>query len=144
MGSFVPHSLRHTTRFLPLMVLLLLPSRMVIHAWVPRQGRASTVCRYLTSSSIHSAPEDSQSNSQYHSQYHNPNNIRDQIFSAISKDGGIKVTACTVRNMVNDMSLQHNLSGLTTDIMGRTVACALLMANGIQAEQIVQITINCT
>lgn len=77
-----------------------------------------------------------------HEQYRNKNNIRDQVFSAMSKDGGIKVTACTVRNMVNDMSLQHNLSDLTTDILGRTVACGLLMANGIQDEQVVQITIN--
>ena len=74
--------------------------------------------------------------------YRNKNNIRDQVFSAISGNGGIKVTACTVRNMLNDMSLQHSMTETPTDALGRTVICGLLMANGIQDEQIVQITMN--
>jgi hypothetical protein len=74
--------------------------------------------------------------------YRNTNNMRDQVFSAISGDGGIKVTVATIRNMVNDISLQHTMTAIPTDALGRTVACSLLMANGIQEEQMVQITIN--
>jgi molecular chaperone Hsp33 len=74
--------------------------------------------------------------------YSNPKNRRDQVFSAISADGGIKVTACTVRNIVNDMMLQHTMTEVPAEALGRTVICGLLMANGIQDEQVVQITLN--
>ena len=76
--------------------------------------------------------------------YRNKNNREDQVFSAMSKDGGIKVTACTVRNLVNDLMIQHTMTKTPSDILGRTIACSLLMANGIQDEQVVQITLNCT
>jgi len=69
-------------------------------------------------------------------QYQNRNNIRDQIFSAISADGGIKVTACTVRNMVNDMMIMHNLTPVPIDALGRAVACSVLVSNGMQDEQV--------
>ena len=74
--------------------------------------------------------------------YRNPKNRNDQVFSAISGDGGIKVTACTVRNLVNDMMLQHTMTEVPAEALGRTIICGLLMANGIQEEQIVQITLN--
>jgi molecular chaperone Hsp33 len=73
-------------------------------------------------------------------QYRNTNNVRDQVFSAMSADGGIKVTAATVRNMVNDLMIQHEMSKVSADALGRTVICGVLMTNGIQDEQIVQIT----
>ena len=72
----------------------------------------------------------------------NTNNIRDQCISAISGDGSIKVTVATVRNMINDLSLQHTMTEVPTDALGRTVTCGLLMANGMQDEQTVQITLN--
>jgi molecular chaperone Hsp33 len=72
--------------------------------------------------------------------YRNEKNVRDQVFSAISGDGGIKVTACTIRNLVNELMLRHNLTPVPTQALGRTVCCGLLMANGIQAEQNVQIS----
>ena len=74
--------------------------------------------------------------------YRNPKNRNDQVFSAISADGGIKVTACTVRNMVNDMMIQQTMTETPTEALGRTIICGLLMANGIQDEQVVQITLN--
>lgn len=74
--------------------------------------------------------------------YRNPKNRNDQVFSAISGDGGIKVTACTVRNLVNDMMIQHTMTETPTEALGRTIICGLLMANGMQDEQIVQITLN--
>ncbi|CAB9524332.1 Hsp33 protein [Seminavis robusta] len=49
--------------------------------------------------------------------YCNKNNIADQVVSAISKDGRIKVTACTIRNMVNDLMIQHTM---TIQAIGRT------------------------
>ena len=75
-------------------------------------------------------------------QYRNKSNRRDQVFSAISGDGGIKVTACTARNMVNDLMMQHTLAPVPTEALGRTLICAVLMSNGMQDEQKVQITMN--
>jgi len=74
-------------------------------------------------------------------EYRNKNNIDDQIFSAISGNGGIKVTAVTARNLINDLMMQHTMTAVSAEALGRTVICAMLMANGIQDEQIVQITI---
>ena len=75
-------------------------------------------------------------------EYRNKNNVRDQVFSAISKDGGIKVTAATVRNLVNDFMVMHTMTAVPADAIGRLVTCSLLMSNGMQAEQTVQITMN--
>ena len=75
-------------------------------------------------------------------EFRNKNNQLDQVFSAISKDGSVKVTVCTARNLVNEMMLRHSLTAVPADALGRTVICALLMSNGIQAEQIVQLTMN--
>ena len=74
--------------------------------------------------------------------YRNPNNRRDQVFSAISGAGGIKVTAVTARNLLNDLMIQHTLTATSAEALGRTIICSILMANGIQDEQIVQITMN--
>lgn len=43
-------------------------------------------------------------------QYQNKNNLDDQVFSAISADGGLKVTVATVRNLLNDMMIQHSMN----------------------------------
>ena len=75
--------------------------------------------------------------------FENKNNIRDQVVSAMSKDGGIKVTACTIRNSVNDIMMQHTMTDVAMQAIGRTLTCALLMANGMQAEQTLQISLNC-
>ena len=48
--------------------------------------------------------------------YRNPQNRNDQVFSAISANGGIKVTACTVRNLVNDMMIQHTMTEVPTEV----------------------------
>ena len=74
-------------------------------------------------------------------EYRNKNNVRDQVFSALSGAGGIKVTAATARNMMNDLMLQHSMTAVSTEALGRTVICALLMSNGMQEEQILQITL---
>jgi len=76
------------------------------------------------------------------SEFRNENNIRDQVFSAISANGSIKVTACTVRNLVNDLMIMHTMTATPADALGRAVTCALLMSNGMQEEQIVQLTLN--
>lgn len=75
-------------------------------------------------------------------EFRNPKNRDDQVFSAISLDGGIKVTAVTCRNLMNDIMMQQTLSPVSADCLGRTIICSLLLANGIQAEQMVQITMN--
>lgn len=76
--------------------------------------------------------------------YRNHNNVRDQVFAALSADGGIKVTVATLRNLINDMSIQHTMTEIPMKALGRTVACALLLANGMQEEQVCQITMNGT
>ncbi len=76
-------------------------------------------------------------------EFRNENNIRDQVFSAISGDGSVKVTVCTARNLLNDLMLAHSMTATPADALGRTLVCALLMSNGIQAEQTLQITMNC-
>lgn len=75
-------------------------------------------------------------------EYRNKNNIDDQVFSAISKDGSVKVTACTVRNLINDIMIMQTLTAVPADALGRTITCALLMSNGMQLEQSVQLTLN--
>lgn len=75
-------------------------------------------------------------------EFRNKNNIRDQVFSAISSDGSIKVTACTARNLVNDLMIMHTMRATPADALGRAVTCALLMSNGMQEEQMVQLTLN--
>jgi hypothetical protein len=75
--------------------------------------------------------------------YRNQNNIDDQVFSAMSKDGSVKVTACTARNLVNDLMIMHTMTAVPANALGRTISCALMMSNGMQEEQTVQITMNC-
>lgn len=75
-------------------------------------------------------------------EYQNKNNIRDQVFSAISSDGSIKVTTCTTRNLVNDLMIMHTMTPTPADALGRALTCALMMSNGMQEEQMVQLTLN--
>ena len=75
-------------------------------------------------------------------EYENPSNRDDQVFSAISEDGSVKITACTARNLVNDLMMMHTMTAVPADAIGRTAVCALMMSNGMQAEQTCQITLN--
>eukprot|EP00957_Ditylum_brightwellii_P055292 4190738-Ditylum_brightwellii.AAC.1 len=75
-------------------------------------------------------------------QYHNKNNLNDQVFSAISGDGGIKVTAATVRNLVNEFMIMHSLTEVPIDALGRTATCSVLLSNGMQDEQVFQVSMN--
>ena len=74
--------------------------------------------------------------------YVNPSNRDDQVFSAISEDGSVKITACTARNLVNDLMIMHTMTAVPADAIGRTAVCALMMSNGMQEEQTCQITLN--
>lgn len=111
--------------------------------WVQRLGalKAATEEESGGSSSSSSSTASSESEDPW-AEYRNRNNINDQVVSAMSKDGGIKVTSCTIRNMVNDMMMQHTMTDVSIQAIGRTMTCALLMSNGMQAEQTVQITLN--
>lgn len=75
-------------------------------------------------------------------EYENKNNLDDQIFSAISKAGGIKVTVGTIRNLVNDAMIMHTLTATPADALGRLLMCSLLLSNGMQLEQTLQLTLN--
>ena len=61
----------------------------------------------------------------------------------MSKDGSVKVTACTARNLVNDLMIMHTMTAVPADALGRTISCALMMSNGMQEEQTLQVTMNC-
>lgn len=74
----------------------------------------------------------------------NKKNLDDQLLSAISGNGEIKVTACTIRNLVNDAMLQHSLTATSADALARSMASCLLLSNGMQEEQTFQLTLDCT
>lgn len=73
-------------------------------------------------------------------QYKNENNLDDQLLACISGNGEIKVTACTIRNLVNDVMIQQTLNPTPADALARSMACGLLLSNGMQAEQTFQLT----
>ena len=146
----VPSQLRHNIRTSPTLSVLHRNVRDRI-----RQLHASTTTTTMTSeeskdnnnSVVSTVPADDHSSSSEDDDpilrpYRNNNNIRDQVFSAISGAGGIKVTAVTARNIMNDLMIQHTMTAISAEALGRTVMCSILMANGIQDEQIIQITIS--
>ncbi len=45
-------------------------------------------------------------------QYRNPNNLYHQVFAARSADGGLKITVATIRNLLNEMMIQHSMNPL--------------------------------
>mmetsp|Transcript_31090 Transcript_31090/g.75141 ORF Transcript_31090/g.75141 Transcript_31090/m.75141 type:complete len:428 (-) Transcript_31090:108-1391(-) len=92
-----------------------------------------TTVSSTTTSDVSSEDED---------EYENKNNVRDQVVSAISEDGSIKVTACTARNIVNDLMMMHTMQTTSADALSRAIVCSLLVSNGMQPEQTFQITIN--
>ena len=112
---------------------------------------SSTVLNLESLSSSSSSPAsdsdadaDSDSNDQkQHEEYQNKNNIDDQIFSAISGNGEMKVTATTIRNLVNDVMIQQSLTPTPADALARSMACGLLLSNGMQLEQTFQLTLKC-
>jgi len=110
--------------------------------WVGFSSLNTKTVRYSSTSSNEDGKSTAVDENDVLSEYRNEGNLRDQVFSAISKDGGVKVTAATVRNAVNDMMIQHEMNAVSADVLGRTVTCGLLMSNGMQAEQTVQITLN--
>uniref|UniRef100_A0A7S1FVS3 33 kDa chaperonin n=1 Tax=Corethron hystrix TaxID=216773 RepID=A0A7S1FVS3_9STRA len=74
--------------------------------------------------------------------YLNTNNVRDQALSALSGCGGLKVTVVTARNLVNDLMSTHSLSEVAAQALGRTAVCAVLLSNGMEDRQTVQISVD--
>jgi hypothetical protein len=108
-------------------------------------GRSAAMCQFgVRSFSLTKlrSQEEGSSTADLLEEYQNENNVRDQVFSAISQDGSVKVTVCTARNLVNDFMLAHTMTATPADALGRAVICALMMSNGMQDEQTVQLTIN--
>ena len=58
-------------------------------------------------------------------------------------DGEIKVTAATIRNLVNDIMMSQNLTPVPADALSRSMTCGLLLSNGMQDDQTFQLTLNC-
>ena len=75
--------------------------------------------------------------------YKNNFNLDDQLLSCISGNGEIKVTACTIRNLVNDVMIQQTLTATPADALARSMACTLMLSNGMQTEQTYQLTMAC-
>jgi hypothetical protein len=67
---------------------------------------------YLTSESSSASTSTSSTSPSNVEQYRNPNNLDDQVFAAISADGGLKVTVATIRNLLNEMMIQHSMNPL--------------------------------
>lgn len=59
----------------------------------------------------------------------------------MSADGGLKVTVATIRNLLNEMMIQHNMNPLPGDVLGRATLCALMASSGMQDEQLFQLTL---
>jgi hypothetical protein len=115
----------------------LLPARRLCPHRYQRSGIA---IRRSLSNQSESESENAETTDKF-SEYRNKNNIRDQVFSAMSADGSIKVTVCTARNLVNDLMIMHTMTATPADALGRAVTCALLMSNGMQDEQTFQLTL---
>jgi len=77
------------------------------------------------------------------SNYTNANNRDDQLISALSGNGQLKVTACTIRNIANDVMIQQMLTSTPADALARSMASCLLLSNGMQEEQTFQLTLDC-
>lgn len=120
------------------------PSTRNPQSFLTMRQRATTFQRLFMSSSSSSSSSNSQvtSNDPALEEYSNRNNIDDQVFSALSGCGGIKVTCTTIRNMVNDVMIMHEMNAVPADALARATVCGLLMSNGMQDEQTVQITFN--
>jgi molecular chaperone Hsp33 len=43
---------------------------------------------------------------------------------------------------MNDLMMQQTLSPVSADCLGRTIICSVLLANGMQDKQLMQITMN--
>lgn len=111
------------------------------HHYTLQHGTNCAVAKSDNDNNISNTHTNDSDNENSFAKYQNPNNLNDQVFSALSGEGGIKVTAVTARNLLNELMLQHTLSAVSTEALGRTTLCGLLMANGIQDDQIVQISI---
>jgi molecular chaperone Hsp33 len=74
--------------------------------------------------------------------YRNPNNVNDIVVAALSPCGGCKITACTVRNLMNEMISSHSMNSVPADVLGRLVVCSLLISNGMQYDQTLQISVD--
>lgn len=74
--------------------------------------------------------------------FQNRNNVDDQVFSAISGDGGVKVTVATIRNLLNDGMIMHSMTAVPMDALGRALASCLLVSNGMQEEQDFQLVVD--
>ena len=114
-------------------------------AFSHRRAVGGLVARYLSSQSEGESDKNANVETKDHllEEYRNKNNIRDQVFSAISADGSVKVTACTCRNLINDLMIAHTMTATPADALGRSIACVLMMSNGMQAEQTLQVTLKC-
>ncbi|CAJ1934116.1 unnamed protein product [Cylindrotheca closterium] len=127
------------------MVQLVIARSIAFHALEPTISPRSWMRRHgriLRSLSTSNDDDSTQTDGDRLADFRNKNNIRDQVFSAMSADGSIKVTACTARNLVNDLMIMHTMTATPSDALGRAITCALLMSNGMQEEQVIQLTVN--
>ena len=130
MNSLIPGNL---LTILTMLLIALARPRLSLAFQLPRTTlRPSSILHHM---STDSAPPDALS------RFQNPNNNADQIFSALSSDGTLKVTTCTIRNLLNEMMLQHNMNPIPADALGRATMCALLASSGMQPEQMFQLSV---
>ena len=96
------------------------PSRTLYKRWASSVAYGRTTFRHppgdmswrMTASSddTASSPSIDASTETALQQYHNKNNLDDQVFSAISACGGLKVTVATIRNLLNEFMIQESPS----------------------------------
>jgi len=111
-----------------------------VTAWTPLRFTSRTKASIQYRHALFSTSDDSEPTSL--EPYLNPDNRNDQVFAAISGNGSLKVTVATTRNLVNENIMAHEMSEVPADALGRLMTCGLLIGNGMQDEQVLQISVD--
>jgi redox-regulated HSP33 family molecular chaperone len=65
---------------------------------------------------------------------------QDVFVSALSQNGHVNVKVISAKNMVQEMKDKRGLSTVATELMGRVMLSAILVANGIKDQETLQLT----
>lgn len=76
-----------------------------------------------------------------------PSNLRlpsmkDEMCGGISKDGLVSAKAIVITSMVKELTVRHRASPVASAALGRSMTCALLMADGMSSNDTIQIHFN--
>lgn len=67
---------------------------------------------------------------------------KDEMCGGISKDGLVSAKAIVITSMIKELTVRHSASPVASAAIGRSVTCALLMADGMSENDTIQIHFN--